>query len=57
MSAVYYNAQKARYRITLELDVQGDFNPHNIDWDKTLDIQGNESVSAYIEDLSTPDRW
>jgi len=57
MSAVYYSAQKARYRITLELDVQGDFNPHNIDWDKTLDIQGNESVSAYIEDLSTPDRW
>ena len=57
MSAVYYSAQKARYRITLELDVQGDFNPHNIDWEKTLDIQGNESVSAYIEDLSTPDRW
>ena len=55
MSVAY--AQKSRYRITLEVDVLEDFAPHNIDWEKVLDIQGNESVTAYVEDLSTPDRW
>jgi hypothetical protein len=54
MSVAYYAAQKQRFRITLELDVQGDFNPHNLDWDKVLDIQGNEKVSAYVEDLDKP---
>ena len=57
MSDAYLAAQKQRFRITLELDVQGDFNPHNLDWEKVLDIQGNEKVTAYIEDLDTPDRW
>ena len=57
MSVAYLAAQKQRFRITLELDVQGDFNPHNLDWEKVLDIQGNEKVTAYIEDLSTPDVW
>lgn len=55
MSLVY--AQKQRFRVTLELDVLEDFNPHNIDWEKVLDVQGNENVSAYVEDLSSPDRW
>lgn len=49
--------QKAKYRVTLEIDVMDDFNPHNIDWEKVLDVQGNESITAYVEDLSTPDRW
>ena len=55
MSVAYLAAQKQRFRITLELDVQGDFNPHNLDWEKVLDIQGNEKVVAYVEDLDTPD--
>ena len=50
-------AQKTKYRITLELDVLDDFQPHNIDWEKLLDVQGTESVNAYVEDLSAPDRW
>jgi len=50
-------AQKQRYRITLDLDVLGDFNPHEIDWAKLLDIQGNESVDTYVEDLSMPTEW
>ena len=50
-------AQKTKYRITLELDVLNDFQPHNIDWEKVLDVQGAESVTAYVEDLSTPDTW
>ena len=44
--------QKTKYRITLELDVQDDFNPRQIDWDKLLDIQENESCQSYIEDLN-----
>ncbi len=55
MSLAY--AQKQKVRITLELEVFEDFDAHNIQWDKVLDIQGNESITAYVEDLSTPDRW
>lgn len=50
-------AQKQRYRITLDLDVLSDFNPHEIDWAKLLDIQGNETVDTYVEDLSVPSEW
>ena len=54
MSATYL-PQRQRYRITLELDVMDDFNPHNIDGEKVLDVQGGESVDSYVEDLSVPD--
>ena len=54
---VTYPTSKTKYRITLELDVQEDFVPQNIDWNKVLDIQGNEKVTSYVEDLSTPDFW
>jgi|TARA_B100001939_G_C16928027_1_gene612641 hypothetical protein len=54
MSATYL-PQRQKYRITLELDVMDDFNPHNIDWEKVLDVQGGESVDSYVEDLSVPD--
>ena len=57
MSAVYLNSQRQKYRITLELDVMGDFDPHQVDWEKLLDIQGNENVNTYVEDLNTPDSW
>ena len=50
-------AQKQRYLITLDLNVLGDFNPHEIDWQKLLDIQGTESLDTYVEDLSTPVEW
>ena len=56
MSLTSY-AQKQKFRITLELDVYDDFDAHQIDWEKVLDVQGNESVTAYVEDLSTPDTW
>tara|TARA_B100000035_G_scaffold309416_1_gene315574 strand:+ start:1194 stop:1364 length:171 start_codon:yes stop_codon:yes gene_type:complete len=48
---------KCKYRITLEMEVMDDFNPHQVDWEKMLDIQGSESVEAYVEDLSSPDTW
>ena len=56
MSATYL-PQKTKYRITLELDVMDDFQPHNLDWEKLLDIQGSENVEAYVEDLSVPDNY
>jgi len=49
--------QKSKFRITLELDVMDDFNPHQIDWTKLLGIEGSEKVNSYVEDLSTPDSW
>ena len=52
MTVSNYYGQKTKYRITLELDVQDDFNPRQIDWDKMLDIQENESCQSYIEDLN-----
>ena len=57
MSVAYTQAQKQRYRITLELDVLSDFNPNQIDWKKVLDLGGNEAVDSYTEDLSNPVRW
>lgn len=55
--SVYHAAQKLKYRVTLEIEALQDFDPHQIDWNKVLDLQGNESVESYIEDLSCPDRW
>ena len=52
MTVSYTYGQKTKYRITLELDVQDDFNPRQINWDKVLDIQENESCQSYIEDLN-----
>jgi hypothetical protein len=48
----YLSAQKQRYRITLELDVMSDFNPHQINWKKLFELEPNESVESYVEDLS-----
>ncbi len=52
MAVSYYNQTKNRYRITLELDVEDDFNPRQIDWNKVLELHSNESVESYTEDLS-----
>ena len=57
MPVSYYNGQKSKYRITLELDVQDDFNPRDINWSKVFQINEDESVEAYIEELDIPDNW
>ena len=49
--------QKSKYRITLELDVLDDFNPHQIDWRKVLQLEGDEQVQSVIEDLNIPVSW
>ena len=44
-----YNRTQSKYRITLELDVESDFNPRDINWDRVFDLSGNESVESYIK--------
>jgi len=57
MSVAYQKAQKQRYRVTLELEVFDDFDPHQLDWDKVFELEPAEKVEAYVEDLSCPDKW
>ena len=57
MSVSYSVAQKSRYRITLEMEVLNDFDPHQIDWGELFALDGNESASVYIEDLTFPEKW
>jgi len=54
--SVYTLAQKTRYRVTLDIEAFNDFDPHNIDWNKLFDLQGDESCEAYVENLSA-DIW
>jgi hypothetical protein len=57
MSVAYSQAQKQRYRITLDISAFPDFDPHQIDWEKLFKLEPAEKCEAYVEDLSTPDRW
>ena len=57
MPVSIYNRTQQRYRITLDLQVESDFNPRDINWDKVFDLGGNESVESYIEELDLPVRW
>ena len=51
MPVSYYNCTPTKYRITLELDVNNDFNPRQINWEKVFDLSEDESVVSYIEEL------
>jgi len=57
MPVLYSQATKSKYRITLEVSALDDFNPHQIDWRKVLDMQDNEEVQSIIEDMSNPVSW
>ena len=58
MSVLYSQAQKQRYRITLDIEVMDDFDPHQINWEDLFELEGSERViDSYVEDLSTPVRW
>ena len=52
-----YNRTQQMYRIPLDLSVEDDFNPRDINWAKVFDLGGNESVESYIEELDLPVRW
>ncbi len=57
MPVSYYNPVKSRVRITLELDVHDDFNPRQINWEKVFQLQEDESVVSYIEELDNDSDW
>jgi hypothetical protein len=57
MSVAYHQAQKQRYRITLEMNVLADFDPHQIDWEKLFKLEPSERCEAYVEDLDCPSKW
>ena len=58
MSVLYSQAQKQRYRITLDIVVMDDFAPHQINWEELFEMEGTERViDSYVEDLSNPVRW
>ena len=57
MVTIYEQAQKTKYRVTLELEVFGDMDPYQIDWSKVLELEPSEKVKSYVEDLSSPDCW
>ena len=52
MSINYYNSTRKRYRITLEIEAEDDFEPRNIDYKKLFKIHDNENLDCYVEDLS-----
>ena len=51
MSVSYLQAQKKNVRVTLDLSVYSDFDARQIDWQKLFQLDGDESVEAYVEDL------
>ena len=57
MPVSIYNRTQQRYRITLDLSVEDDFNPRDINWNKVFQINEDETVDAYIEELDIPDNW
>ena len=57
MSISYYNQTAQKYRITLDITVQDEFNPHQIDWGKVLQLEPNESVQSYTETLDISDSY
>ena len=57
MSILYNQSVKSKYRITLEINALSDFNPHQIDFRKVLQLEDNEEVESVIEDLNNPVSW
>ena len=57
MTVLYNQAVKKKTRITLEVETLNDFNQHQIDWRKVLQLEDNESVESYTEELDIPCSW
>lgn len=51
----YLQGQKQRVRVTLEFDVYSDFNARDINYDKLFNLEGDEKVEVYVEDVN--DLW
>ena len=57
MTVLYNQAVKKKPRITLEVQTLNDFSPHQIDWRKVLQLEDNETVESYTEELDIPAVW
>ena len=44
MPTIYQQVQKQRYRITLDIEALGDFDPHNINWERLFELSKVLSV-------------
>ena len=51
MTVLYTQAQQKQVRVTLTLSVESDFNARQIDWRKLFELDENETVESYIEEL------
>ena len=51
MTVLYTQEQKKQVRVTLTLSVDSDFNARQIDWRKLFELDENETVESYIEEL------
>ena len=51
MSVLYTPTKNKQVRGTLTLSVQSDFNARQINWRKLFELEDNESVESYIEEL------
>ena len=53
MSVLPINSTQKQYRITLNLSVLSDFNPHQINYEKLFKLDADyEALSVQIEDLN-----
>ena len=51
MTVLYTQAQQKQVRVTLTLSVESDFNARQIDWRNLFELDENEHVESYIEEL------
>ena len=51
MTVLYTQGQKKQVRVTLTVSVESDFNARQIDWRKLFELEENEQVESYIEEL------
>ena len=51
MSVLYTPTKNKQVRVTLTLSVLSDFNARQIDWRKLFELDANETVESYIEEL------
>ena len=52
MTVLYNQAVKKKTRITLEVETLNDFNPHQIDWRKVLQLEDNNIEEQYPEQIN-----
>ena len=51
MSVLYTPTKNKQVRVTLTLSVLSDFNARQIDWRKLFELDEDEQVESYIEEL------